>query len=203
VLKQFVTSAALAANVLSAGATSAQPPATATQPAQATTTTDTPKPNDYTTATRGSAVRAARDRRLRDRSHDDELSPPTATDTRDVEGRSERAGRLLLRLPDDLHRFRREQRHDRRPAELNVIKQQFARLGSKCRPYAPLYRQVTLAGLQRLLAGGGGVDSLERGGQYDRCPRRVELLREERQQRPRLRPRRALAGILHPESIDP
>jgi putative heme-binding domain-containing protein len=53
------------------------------------------------------------------------------------------------------------------PAELNVIKQQFARLGSKCRPYAPLYRQVTLAGLSRLLAGGGGGGSLERGVQYD------------------------------------
>ena len=33
------------------------------------------------------------------------------------------------------------------PAELNVIQQQFARFASKCRPYAPLYRQVTLAGL--------------------------------------------------------
>lgn len=51
------------------------------------------------------------------------------------------------------------------PAEMNVIRQQFARFGSKCRPYAPLYRQVTLAGLRRLLSGGGG--SLERGVQYD------------------------------------
>ncbi|PYR60767.1 MAG: hypothetical protein DMF91_11445 [Acidobacteria bacterium] len=50
------------------------------------------------------------------------------------------------------------------PAELNVIKQQFARLGSKCRPYAPLYRQVTLAGLSRVLT---GAVSLERGVQYD------------------------------------
>ena len=50
------------------------------------------------------------------------------------------------------------------PAELNVIKQQFARLGSKCRPYAPLYRQVTLSGLGRVLT---GAVSLERGVQYD------------------------------------
>src|SRR5207245_1837349 len=50
------------------------------------------------------------------------------------------------------------------PAEINVIKQQFARLGSKCRPYAPLYRQVTLAGLGRVLT---GAVSLERGVQYD------------------------------------
>jgi len=53
------------------------------------------------------------------------------------------------------------------PAELNVIKQQFARFASQCRPYAPLYRQVTLAGLRRLLAGGGGGAALERGLQYD------------------------------------
>src|SRR5881397_3925218 len=53
------------------------------------------------------------------------------------------------------------------PAELNVIKQQFARFASKCRPYAPLYRQVTLAGLRRVLAGGGGGTTLERGVQYD------------------------------------
>jgi hypothetical protein len=51
------------------------------------------------------------------------------------------------------------------PAELNVIRQQFARFGSKCRTYAPLYRQVTLTGLRRLLTGGGGA--LDRGLQYD------------------------------------
>ena len=39
------------------------------------------------------------------------------------------------------------------PAELNVIKQQFARLGSKCRPYAPLYRQVTLPALRAMITG--------------------------------------------------
>jgi hypothetical protein len=38
------------------------------------------------------------------------------------------------------------------PAELNVVGQQFARFGSKCRPYAPNYRQITLAGLRRVLA---------------------------------------------------
>jgi len=53
------------------------------------------------------------------------------------------------------------------PAELNVIRQQFARFGSKCRPYAPLYRQITLAGLRRLIAGGGGGVTLARGLQYD------------------------------------
>ena len=50
-------------------------------------------------------------------------------------------------------------------AELNVIRQQFARFGSVCRRYAPMYRQVTLAGLRTLLAGRGG--SLDHGLQYD------------------------------------
>jgi DUF3089 family protein len=51
-------------------------------------------------------------------------------------------------------------------AELNVINQQFARFGSKCRPYAPIYRQVTLAGLRKMMAGGGPV-TLDRGLAYD------------------------------------
>jgi hypothetical protein len=50
-------------------------------------------------------------------------------------------------------------------AERNVIRQQFARFGSVCRRYAPMYRQITLVGLFRLLAGTGG--SLEHGLQYD------------------------------------
>jgi hypothetical protein len=50
-------------------------------------------------------------------------------------------------------------------AELNVIRQQFARFGSVCRRYAPVYRQITLVGLRPLLAGTGG--SLEHGLQYD------------------------------------
>jgi hypothetical protein len=52
------------------------------------------------------------------------------------------------------------------PAELNVIKQQFARFASKCKPYAPLYRQVTLVGLRRMLAPGAAV-TLDQGLQYD------------------------------------
>lgn len=52
------------------------------------------------------------------------------------------------------------------PAETNVIRQQFARFASKCRPYAPLYRQVTLAGLRQAM-GGGGRAVLDRGLGYD------------------------------------
>jgi hypothetical protein len=49
-------------------------------------------------------------------------------------------------------------------AELNVIRQQFARFGSVCRRYAPMYRQITLVGLRSLFANGG---SLDHGLQYD------------------------------------
>ena len=49
-------------------------------------------------------------------------------------------------------------------AERNVIKQQFARFASKCQPYAPMYRQITLAGLRAILSGQG---SLDKGLQYD------------------------------------
>ena len=52
------------------------------------------------------------------------------------------------------------------PAELNVIRQQFARFGSKCRRYAPLYRQVTLAGLRLSMTGRGG-GTLDAGVAYD------------------------------------
>jgi hypothetical protein len=52
-------------------------------------------------------------------------------------------------------------------AERNVIRQQFARFGSVCRLFAPMYRQVTLAGLRTMLAGGGGGAALSRGPQYE------------------------------------
>jgi len=39
------------------------------------------------------------------------------------------------------------------PEELSVVKQQFARFGSQCRVFAPLYRQITLPALQDMFAG--------------------------------------------------
>jgi len=51
------------------------------------------------------------------------------------------------------------------PAELNVIAQQFARFASKCRPFAPMYRQLTLAGLRKQLT--GPRFEFGRGVQYD------------------------------------
>ncbi len=53
------------------------------------------------------------------------------------------------------------------PAEINVVHQQFARFGSVCRLYAPMYRQVTLTGLRKVLAGGGGGSALETGLGYN------------------------------------
>jgi hypothetical protein len=52
------------------------------------------------------------------------------------------------------------------PAELNVIRQQFARFGSVCRLYAPMYRQVTLVGLRKVLAA-GNVSGLQQGVGFD------------------------------------
>jgi hypothetical protein len=50
-------------------------------------------------------------------------------------------------------------------AERRVIAQQFARFASVCRPFAPMYRQVTLAGLRAQMADGGRA-SLDRGIGY-------------------------------------
>lgn len=44
------------------------------------------------------------------------------------------------------------------PEEMNVIRSQFARMGSVCRQFAPLYRQVTLTALR---AGMSGDDSMD------------------------------------------
>ena len=50
------------------------------------------------------------------------------------------------------------------PAEKNVILQQFARFASRCRTFAPMYRQLTLAGLRQRL--GGGAINFESGVWY-------------------------------------
>jgi len=42
-------------------------------------------------------------------------------------------------------------------AEKNVVAQQFARFGAKCRLFAPMYRQVTLAAVLKVLLGGSLV----------------------------------------------
>ncbi|HEV2610456.1 MAG TPA: DUF3089 domain-containing protein [Noviherbaspirillum sp.] len=45
------------------------------------------------------------------------------------------------------------------PEEKRTVQQQFARFGSECRLYAPMYRQVTLAGLRNAMSGQpSGID---------------------------------------------
>jgi hypothetical protein len=55
------------------------------------------------------------------------------------------------------------------PAEMNVIKQQAARFNAVCKVYAPMYRQITLMGLRKLLAtpNGDPVAFFGDGVQYD------------------------------------
>lgn len=50
-------------------------------------------------------------------------------------------------------------------AERNVVRHQLARFAASCRPYAPMYRQVTLAGLTRMLD--AGRVEIGRGLAYD------------------------------------
>jgi hypothetical protein len=53
-------------------------------------------------------------------------------------------------------------------AVTNVVLQQFARFGSKCRPFAPIYRQITVAGLRPVLISGKSDPSkFQSGVQYD------------------------------------
>lgn len=52
--------------------------------------------------------------------------------------------------------------------ERNVVRQQFARFSSVCRPYAPLYRQITITGLGVFLSGKAPPGStLSSGTGYD------------------------------------
>jgi len=44
------------------------------------------------------------------------------------------------------------------PEERGIVKLQFARFASLCRPFAPLYRQMTIAQLRRAIAGEGAGD---------------------------------------------
>ncbi|HET9949790.1 MAG TPA: DUF3089 domain-containing protein [Longimicrobiales bacterium] len=52
------------------------------------------------------------------------------------------------------------------PGETNVAWRQLARFAEVCKPYAPLYRQVTLAALRAGLAGGAGLGQGDREMAY-------------------------------------
>jgi len=158
VLKQFIFTA-LATCLGFAGTASAQP-------AQSSTSTSTQQPNDYADS---------RSWLCRPGEHDACDADLTATVVRPDGRLSREAWTADANAPIDCFYVYPTVSTDPAPnsdmtadpAELNVIRQQFARFGSKCRRYAPLYRQVTLAGLRRLLVSGGGGASLDRGLQYD------------------------------------
>jgi Protein of unknown function (DUF3089) len=166
VLKQLVTAAAMAASVVYATAAFAQPqtPSTTAQPAAAT---EPPKPNDYSDP----KAWLCRPGRTDDACAIDHSTTIVAADgklTRETwKADPDAPVDCFYVYPTISTDPTPNSDMNPDPAEINVIKQQFARLASKCKPYAPIYRQVTLAGLQRLLAGGGGGGALERGVQYD------------------------------------
>ena len=157
-LKQFIFTA-LATCLGFAGTASAQP-------AQSSTSTSTQQPNDYADS---------RSWLCRPGEHDACDADLTATVVRPDGRLSRETWTADANAPIDCFYVYPTVSTDPAPnsdmtadpAELNVIRQQFARFGSKCRRYAPLYRQVTLAGLRRLLGSGGGGASLDRGLQYD------------------------------------
>lgn len=53
------------------------------------------------------------------------------------------------------------------PEERSVVRSQFARFGSVCRTYAPLYRQITLTALRAGLSGGGQQVAVDRAMGYN------------------------------------
>ena len=86
------------------------------------------------------------------------------------------------------------------PAELNVVAQQFARFASKCRVFAPSYRQVTLAGLRTRMTTAALRPG--HGPRVRRCAGRVELLPAARQSGTRRGAHRPLTGVVRPHRAD-
>ena len=80
--------------------------------------------------------------------------------------------------------------------ELNVVKAQLARFGSKCRIYAPLYRQFTLTALRARMTGKPmDMTGVRPATTYEDVARQLELLPGAREQGPRRRPDRPLPGL--------
>jgi DUF3089 family protein len=161
-LKQLLFAAALAAALWFPHAASAQtPPAAPAQPAADATP---PKPNDYTDPKSW----LCRPGRKGDACDIDETTTVVAADgklTRETWTADPNA-------PIDCFYVYPTVSTDPTPnsdmtpdpAEINVVKQQFARFASKCRPYAPMYRQVTLAGLRRMMSSPTGAGPMLAAG---------------------------------------
>jgi Protein of unknown function (DUF3089) len=160
VLKEVAIGAALAASSVSAGR------AAQTPPAQSAATAETPKPNDYRDG-KAWLCRPGRD----DACAIDHTTTVIAADgklTREAWAADPNAAIDCFYVYPTISTDQSPNSDmTADPAELNVIRQQFARFGSKCRQYAPLYRQVTLVGLRRMLAPGSAGVTLDRGVQYD------------------------------------
>jgi DUF3089 family protein len=166
-LKQLLMVAALAATLLHAGSAAAQPPAVAPAAAPPAADATPQKPNDYADP----KTWLCRPGRKDDACAVDETATVVAADGK----LSREAWAADPAAPIDCFYVYPTVSTDTTPnsdmtadpAELNVVRQQFARFAARCRPYAPLYRQVTLAGLRRMLASGGGGTALDHGLQYD------------------------------------
>jgi hypothetical protein len=162
-LKQLLIGAAMAASLLYAGTAAAQPPAAAPPAAEAAPQ----KPNDYADP----KAWLCRPGRTDDACAVDHTATVVAADgklTRETWSADPNAAIDCFYVYPTISTDQTptaDMTAD--PAELNVIRQQFARFASKCRPYAPLYRQVTLVGLRRMLSAGGGGSALDHGVQYD------------------------------------
>jgi len=161
VLKQFVIGAVLLAGLSFAGAASAQTPPPAAQPPA-----EAPKPNNYADP---------KSWLCRPGAHDacdiDETTTVVAADgtfTKETWKADANAPiDCFYVYPTISTDPGQNSDMTADPAEINVIKQQFARFASMCRPYAPLYRQITLVGLRKMLAAPGAAPAFGEGLQYN------------------------------------
>ena len=159
-VKQFAIGAALLAGLACAGSASAQTPPAAAPPAEA------PKPNDYADP---------KSWLCRPGAHDacdiDETTTIVAADgklTKETTWKADPNAPIDCFYVYPTISTDPGQNSDMTadPAEINVIKQQFARFASKCRSYAPLYRQITLVGLRKVLANPSAALPFGEGVQY-------------------------------------
>ena len=98
--------------------------------------------------------------------------------------------RLLLRLPDGLDRARRQRRPAVKPAERAAAVVQASRFSQRCTVWAPMYRQVTVAGLAH-------GDEVGAGHRVRQPAVGLEGLSRPRQPRPADHLHRAFAGLGH------
>ena len=151
--------------------------------------------------TRNVAVPSEQQGFVRGRSLDDDRRGERQVQEGVVQGRAQRAGRLLLRVSDCFARSDRQQRHDggtgrarRDPAAVRALLVRVPRLCA-----AVSTGHVDGAALDHRRQG----DADRSHARVQRRARRVELLSQERQRRPRRRARRPLARLRRADAADP